>query len=75
MRFELLGPTFIPQHSDARVLDQLVYKWSHSRAIIADVLADKFVDAARASYAVTQPMIEKTSDDLFRGNFKKFLAG
>ncbi|MCS7033879.1 MAG: glucuronate isomerase, partial [Phycisphaerae bacterium] len=25
MRLELLGPTFIPQHSDARVLDQLIY--------------------------------------------------
>jgi len=26
MRFELLGVSVIPQHSDARVLDQLVYK-------------------------------------------------
>jgi hypothetical protein len=75
MRFELLGPTFIPQHSDARVLDQLVYKWTHSRELIAKVLADKFVDIARTGFAVTRPLIEKTSDDLFRGNFKKFLAG
>ncbi len=75
MRFELLGPTFIPQHSDARVLDQLVYKWTHSRELIAKVLADKFVDIARAGFAVTKPVIEKTSDDLFRGNFRKFLAG
>ncbi|GIW76575.1 MAG: hypothetical protein KatS3mg104_1638 [Phycisphaerae bacterium] len=73
MRFELLGPTFIPQHSDARVLDQLIYKWSHSREIIAKVLADKFVDSARAGYAVTRNMIEKTSNDLFRGNFTRFL--
>lgn len=75
MRFELLGPTFIPQHSDARVLDQLVYKWTHSRELIAKVLADKFVDIARTGFAVTKPLIEKTSDDLFRGNFKRFLAG
>lgn len=75
MRFELLGPTFIPQHSDARVLDQLIYKWSHSREIIAKVLADKFVDSARAGYAVTRNMIEKTSNDLFRGNFTRFLQG
>ncbi len=27
MRFELLGTSFIPQHSDSRVLDQLIYKW------------------------------------------------
>lgn len=74
MRFELLGPTFIPQHSDARVLDQLIYKWTHSRQIIADVLADQFVNAARAGLRVTRSMIEKTSDDLFRGNFKRFLG-
>ncbi|HBM79570.1 MAG TPA: glucuronate isomerase, partial [Clostridiaceae bacterium] len=27
-RMEMLGLSFIPQHSDARVLDQLIYKWS-----------------------------------------------
>ncbi len=75
MRFELLGTTFIPQHSDARVLDQLVYKWTHSRQIIGNVLAEKFVDAAEAGLNVTRAMIEKTIDDLFRGNFKRFLAG
>ena len=32
-RIELLGPRFVPQHSDARILDQLLYKWSHSRRI------------------------------------------
>src|SRR5207247_3636533 len=44
MRIELLGTSFIPQHSDARVLDQLIYKWDHSRAAIAKVLTDKFGD-------------------------------
>jgi hypothetical protein len=34
-RLELLGTSFIPQHSDARVLEQLIYKWRHSRQIIA----------------------------------------
>jgi len=28
MRIELLGTSMIPQHSDSRVLDQLVYKWT-----------------------------------------------
>lgn len=32
MRFEMLGTAFTAQHSDSRVLDQLIYKWSHSRA-------------------------------------------
>ena len=34
-RLELLGTSFIPQHSDARVLEQLIYKWQHSRDVIA----------------------------------------
>ena len=31
MRLEMLGTAFTAQHSDARVLDQLLYKWRHSR--------------------------------------------
>ncbi|MEI9895764.1 MAG: hypothetical protein WDN28_18260 [Chthoniobacter sp.] len=31
MRLELIGLSMTPQHSDCRVLDQLVYKWQHSR--------------------------------------------
>ena len=46
MRLELLGPTFSPKHSDARVLDQLVYKREPSRADIAEVLADHYQTAA-----------------------------
>jgi len=38
LRIELLGLSFTPQHSDARVLDQIVYKWQHSRRLIAQVL-------------------------------------
>ena len=40
MRLELLGTSCVPQHSDARVLDQVLYKWAHSRQIIMKVLED-----------------------------------
>ena len=40
-RLEILGTEFTAQHSDARVLDQLVYKWNHSRTVIGTVLVDK----------------------------------
>jgi len=30
MRLEMLGSAFTSQHSDSRVLEHLVYKWSHS---------------------------------------------
>jgi hypothetical protein len=75
MRIELLGPTFIPQHSDARVLDQLIYKWDHSRKIIARVLVDKFDDMRLAGRVPTAESIQKTVRDFFSGNFTRFLAG
>ncbi len=72
MRFELLGTSVVPQHSDARVLDQLIYKWSHSRRIIADVLADKYLDLARAGWMPTEQEIRRDVADLFGGNFERF---
>jgi len=32
-RMEMLGPSFIPQHSDARILEQVIYKWRNTRRI------------------------------------------
>ena len=72
MRFELLGLSYVPQHSDARVFDQLVYKWSHSRAIIADVLADKYIDLARTGWQVTREEIARDVQGLLGGTFEAF---
>lgn len=74
MRFELLGVSVIPQHSDARVLDQLIYKWTHSRAIIGDVLTDKYADLAATGWTVSEQEIRRDVADLFGGNFRTFLA-
>lgn len=73
MRFELLGTSFIPQHSDARVLDQLVYKWDHSRRIIAKVLTDKYTDLAATGFHVTPDQIARDARLLFETNFTDFL--
>lgn len=74
-RFELLGLSFTPQHSDARVLDQLVYKWAHSRAIIADVLTDKYADIARTGWVVSERDMRRDVEMLLGGNFEGFCAG
>ncbi len=73
MRFELLGPSVIPQHSDCRVLDQLLYKWVHSRKIIADVLFDKYNDILATGWHVTEEEINRDVEKLFGGNFHDFL--
>lgn len=73
-RMELLGTSFVPQHSDARVLDQLIYKWTHSRELIAGVLADKYDDLLRAGWSVTEQDIQRDVANLFGGNFKRFVG-
>ena len=73
MRCELLGTSFIPQHSDARILDQLIYKWDHSRRIIGKVLVDKYADLAEAGYHVTSESIRSDVARLMRDNFQDFL--
>jgi len=73
MRLEMLGVSTIPQHSDARVLDQLVYKWPHSRKIIGEALADKFADLAETGWIPTDEEIHRDVADLLGGNFWSFL--
>jgi hypothetical protein len=75
MRIELLGHSVIPQHSDARVLEQLLYKWDHSRRVIAGVLADKYTDLAAAGWRVTEDAIRKDAHALLRGNVEEAIGG
>jgi hypothetical protein len=73
-RIELLGTSFVPQHSDARVLDQLIYKWTHSRELIAGVLAEKYDDILRAGWQPTEDEVRRDVANLFGGNFKRFVG-
>lgn len=73
MRIEMLGTSVIPQHSDARVFDQLLYKWSHSKRIIADVLIEKYDDIAATGWRVERADIERDVADLLHNNFWNFV--
>lgn len=72
MRIEMLGLSFTPQHSDARVMDQLIYKWRHSREVIAFVLMEKYDDLAYTGWFPTEAEIKRDVADLFGGAFTKF---
>jgi hypothetical protein len=74
MRLELLGLSVIPQHSDARILDQLIYKWDHSRELIARVLTDKYTDLARTGWPLTEADIKRDVKLLLHDNFVDFLS-
>jgi hypothetical protein len=73
MRLELLGPSFTAQHSDARVLDQIIYKWDHSRKVVARVLTEKYEDLAATGWIPSTAEIERDLKALFGGAFREFL--
>ena len=70
-RLELLGTSFIPQHSDARVLEQLIYKWKHARKEIANALVDTYQNLLSSGRAVTAEEISRDVARLFSGNFSE----
>lgn len=72
-RLELLGTSFIPQHSDARILEQLVYKWKHARRIICESLYESYVSLLESGRAVTRQEIERDVTRLFSGNFRSWV--
>ena len=72
-RLELLGPSVTPQHSDARILDQVLYKWHHSKRIIGRVLRDKYADLLDAGWTLDDKEIRRDVGQLFGGSFEAFL--
>jgi len=66
-RIELLGTSFIPQHSDARILDQIMYKWPHSKRVIAPVFAEKYQDLLDTGYPLTENDIKRDIAHMFGG--------
>ncbi|KAI9918274.1 hypothetical protein PsorP6_011931 [Peronosclerospora sorghi] len=74
MRLEILGTAFTSQHSDARVLDQLVYKWRHSRDVIGHVLVDTYANLVATGWRVAKRDIARDVARLFGQSYEEFLA-
>lgn len=72
-RIELLGLSHVPQHSDARVLDQLVYKWSHFRTILANVMFEKYSDLSNTGWVPSLEEIKRDVARLVSRNFWDFV--
>jgi hypothetical protein len=71
-RLEMLGTSFIPQHSDARVLEQLIYKWRNTRRTMAPILTRSYQLLAEDGRTVTSEEIRRDIRRLFRGNFESW---
>ena len=71
-RLEMLGASFIAQHSDARVLEQLIYKWQNTRRTVSKILIDTYLLASDDGRQITSEDVQRDIDRLFRGNFEQF---
>jgi hypothetical protein len=73
-RLELLGSTVIPQHSDARILDQLIYKWPHARRTISRALYASYSRLVADGYPLTPKQIDRDVARMFSGNFRRWVG-
>jgi hypothetical protein len=71
-RLEMLGASFIPQHSDARILEQLIYKWRNTRRTLAPILTRSYQLLAEDGRQVTREDIQRDVHRLFQSNFEHF---
>jgi hypothetical protein len=74
-RLELLGTSFIPQHSDARVLEQMIYKWRNTRATMGPILTESYRLLYRDGGSVSRSDIERDVNRLFCANFAHWTNG
>jgi hypothetical protein len=73
-RLEMLGASFIPQHSDARVLEQVIYKWRNTRRTLAPILTRSYQLLAEDGRGITRAEVRHDIDRLFRTNFEQFIG-
>jgi hypothetical protein len=72
-RIEMLGASFIPQHSDARVLEQVIYKWNNTRRTLAPILSNAYRLLAEDGRGVTRNDIQRDVTRLFRSNAESWM--
>ncbi len=71
-RIEMLGTSFIPQHSDARVLEQVIYKWRNTRNTLAPILSNTYRLLSQGGRKVTRQDIQRDVERMFCSNFERW---
>ncbi|CAE8711720.1 unnamed protein product [Polarella glacialis] len=74
MRVELLGTAFTAQHSDCRVLEQMLYKWEHSREVIGQALGPYYERLVRRGWRLTRGELRRDVQLLLAGSYEAFMA-
>ncbi|MCP4588764.1 hypothetical protein [Pseudoalteromonas sp.] len=74
LRLDLLGVNFIAQHSDARVFEQLIFKWGHFLKILEEVMIERYQDLINVGWPLTKSDIEADIGLLLNGNASKLIG-
>lgn len=74
MRFEMLGFNFTPQHSDARVTEQLLYKWTHFKAVLKTVMERRYRKLLASGWPLTLADLRRDVHALLHDDAAELLA-
>ena len=74
MRIEMIGSSVTLHHSDARVLDQLIYKWLHFKRILKTILMEKYTTLMETGWDLTEEEIKRDIYSVFGGAFEEFIS-
>jgi hypothetical protein len=70
----MLGTNFTAQHSDARVLEQLIYKWKHARDAISVAVFTQHRKLIQAGWRMTKGEVFEEVRSLLGGSYSAFTA-
>jgi hypothetical protein len=73
-RLEMLGTTFVAQHSDARVLEQLICKWKDARCLIGEAYSNSYIRLCNEGYTSSDTITKADASKLLRRNFEMFCS-
>ena len=74
MRIEMIGSSVTLHHSDARVLDQLIYKWLHFKRILKKVLLEKYTSIIETGWDLRPEEIDRDISSMLGGAFEEFIG-
>ncbi len=73
-RVQSQGLTFVPQPSGARVLEELISRWTLFKPVAVEMLAAHYSSLEEMGYSVDPDLIEKDLKDLLGQRFWTFLG-
>jgi len=73
LRHELLGMNFIPQHSDARICEQLIYKWGHFQSELDATLSKNYARLRARGFSVSAAGKQRDRNDLLHANAQRVM--